>query len=65
MPEHHGSALAEEGGDRDFEAFEQAGAGTLAGMPAANQLVGAGRQGQDFDRPGFGVNQPVLTDTVF
>ena len=33
-------------------------------MPAANQLVGASRQGQDFDRPGFGVNEPVLPDTV-
>src|ERR1035437_3648513 len=60
----HGSGLAEQGGDGDFEALEQAGAGTLAGMPAAHQLVGAGFQAEDFDRPGFGVNEPVFAHAV-
>ena len=38
-PEHYGSALAEEGGDGEFEAFEEAGAGQLAGYPRQRNRV--------------------------
>jgi hypothetical protein len=38
--------------------------GTLAGMPAAKQLVGAGLQVQHFNRFGFGVNEPILAHAV-
>ena len=45
------SGFAEQGGDGDFEALEQAGASTLAGMPAPHQLVRGRRQALAFARP--------------
>jgi hypothetical protein len=40
--------LAEQRDNGDLEAFEQAGAGTLARVPVAGQMVGAGFQGYSF-----------------
>jgi hypothetical protein len=54
------SGLAQKLGHRHFKAFEQARPGPLAGMPAANHLAGPGFPVPDFDRSGFGINQPVF-----
>jgi len=55
---------AKQGGDRDGEAFEQAGMGLFLRMPSAHKLVAPSNQIQHFNRLRLRVNQPILAHPV-